>query len=297
MPNNIPFKSKRLSIAKPDIIEYFEKDGKKIFKKSDISEIFLQYKTFWRASKNTTISNFINFLLNETILEQVNLNFPSRTEIRYTWGKVSFYDLVFSLNTNAYFSHYTAMSIHGLTEQIPKTYYLNTELKPIRIKNQISAQQSIDLAFRNKPRISNNIAVFENKRICILNSKNTNSLGVITLEEKNKEKIRVTDIERTLIDIAVRPIYSGGIYEVLKAYKNAKDKVSINKLVSYLKKIDYTYPYFQVIGFYIEKTGVYNQTQINLLKKFEMKYDFYLTHQIKEMSYSNEWRLFFPKDF
>ena len=37
-------------------------------------------------------------------------------------------------------------------------------------------------------------------------------------------KIRLTNIERTLIDIAVRPVYSGGVFEVLKAYRLAKDK-------------------------------------------------------------------------
>jgi predicted transcriptional regulator of viral defense system len=32
-----------------------------------------------------------------------------------------------SLEQDAYFSHYTAMQLHGLTEQIPKVMYLNVE--------------------------------------------------------------------------------------------------------------------------------------------------------------------------
>jgi predicted transcriptional regulator of viral defense system len=297
MEERKPYKSKRLTIAKQDIIAYFEKLEKKVLKKSDISEIFFENKNYWRASQNTTANNFISFLLNETKLKLQIFDFPSRRETRFTWGEVSFYQLVFSLNPNAYFSHYTALSVHGLTEQIPKTYYLNVELKPINIKNKGLSQQSIDFAFRNKPRISNNVAILEDKKICMLNSKFTNSLGIIELKHNSEGVMKVTDVERTLIDIVVRPVYSGGIFEVLKAYKNAKEKVSINKLVSYLKKLDYTYPYYQAIGFFIEKAEIYNKSQINLLKKFNIEYNFYLTQQMKEVNYSKEWKLFYPKNF
>ena len=98
----------------------------------------------------------------------------------------------------------------------------------------------------------------------------------------DEEKIRVTDIERTLIDVTVRPIYAGGVFEVLK-------------LAATLKKLDYIYPYHQAVGFYLERAGVYRESSISLLKKFGFKYDFYLMHQIKEKEYSKKWRLYFPK--
>jgi predicted transcriptional regulator of viral defense system len=108
-------------------------------------------------------------------------------------------------------------------------------------------------------------------------------------------RIRVTDVERTLIDVTVRPVYAGGPFEVLKAYKVARPKVSVNKLAATLKKLDYIYPYHQAIGFYLERAGVYTESSIALLRKFDFKYDFYLTHQIKEKAYSERWRLYFPK--
>ena len=37
-------------------------------------------------------------------------------------------------------------------------------------------------------------------------------------------------VERTLIDAAVRPAYSGGVYEVAKAFEQAKDAVSVNAM-------------------------------------------------------------------
>ena len=123
----------------------------------------------------------------------------------------------------------------------------------------------------------------------------TSNLGVTEMEGPDGENLRLTNLERTLIDITVRPEYSGGIHEVLKAYQSARDRVSINTLVATLRKIGYLYPYHQAIGFYLEKAGGYRDSQIGLLRNFEFNYDFYLMHQIKESAYSKRWRLYYPK--
>jgi predicted transcriptional regulator of viral defense system len=125
----------------------------------------------------------------------------------------------------------------------------------------------------------------------------TGNAGVIESIGYEGEKIRVTDVERTLIDIAVRPEYSGGPYEVLKAYRLAKEKVSINRLSALLKQISYVYPYHQVIGFYLDRAGVYKKSQLDLLRKFEMKYSFYLMHKMSDVDFSEKWRLYFPEGF
>lgn len=111
------------------------------------------------------------------------------------------------------------------------------------------------------------------------------------------ETVRVTGVERTLIDAAVRPVYAGGVYEVLNAYRLAREKVSVNKLAATVKKLDYIYPYHQVVGFYLERAGVYKESSIALFQKHEFRYDFYLMHQMKETAYSKRWRLHFPKGF
>lgn len=294
---NKPYKSVRLSIAKKDIIEYYNSLNKRILKWSEIRNILSENRGYWRVATNTSTDKFISFLLNETKLKEVKLDFPYRKEKRYVWEKASFYEIILSLNPKSYFTHYSSMYLNGLTEQVPKTFYLNIEQKLKNLKNQGLSQKSIDFAFKNKTRVSSNIANYDDKKICILNGKFTNLLGVKEIIGVNGEKIRVTDVERTLIDVTVRPIYSGGVFEVLKAFKMAKENVSINKLTAYLKKLDYTYPYHQAIGFYLGKSGVYNKSQIELLKKFKFKYDFYLTHQLKDMDYSKEWKLYFPKEF
>ncbi len=128
-----------------------------------------------------------------------------------------------------------------------------------------------------------------------MSGSNTNNLGVVEIETPNSGRLQVTDIERTLIDIAVRPFYSGGTREVQKAYIKAKGKISTDLLISILRKIDYVYPYHQAVGFYMQRAGFENAA-LNSLKKMRLKYDFYLDYGMKEKDYSKEWRIYFPKN-
>jgi hypothetical protein len=68
-------------------------------------------------------------------------------------------------------------------------------------------------------------------------------------------------------------------------------------MLAMLKKLNYTYPYHQAIGFYLQRAGNYREAQIQLLKKFDFKYDFYLDHGMRNLEYSKEWKLYYPKGF
>lgn len=290
-------KETRFQIAKKDIISFFEKNPASIFTYTDISKILEENKAFWRLPINLTVGEFIQLLLDGSPLKQHDLYFPNRKVLRFTWGKVSPFQLGLSLVEKSYFSHYTSLFLHSLTNQIPKTIYINFEQAKKRVKRQKLLQKNIDYAFSKPARISHNTATFKEYKLCLLNGKFTNNLGVIEIETSEREKLLVTNIERTLIDIAVSPAYAGGVYEILKAYKQAKDKVSINKLAAMLKEIDYIYPHYQRIGLYLEKSGVYKESQLELLKKVSFENDFYLTHQMEDKEYSKTWRIYYPKGF
>jgi len=287
----------RFQIAKSDIVSFFEDYGKEILDYNDISRILNQNRRSWRLPVSLTANKFIELLNENTKLKTNELKFLRKKYMRFTWGDVSVYRLALSLERNSYFTHYTALYWHNLTEQIPKTIYVNCEQSQKRYAPTRLIQENIDRAFRNPQRESKNIASVGDFKICILNGKYTNRLGVIETTTQENENIILTDIERTLIDIVVRPSYSGGIHEVLNAYRNAVGKVSINRLSAILQKLNYIYPYHQAIGFYLQRAGVYRESQIKLLKKFDFEYDFYITHKMKETEYSKEWRLYYPKGF
>jgi hypothetical protein len=286
----------RLDVAKPDIVKYFDSLSKPIFETSEIDTILRLQRESWRLEQATTTRKFIDFLTQNTPLKPARFAFPYRPVVKYTWGDVPLYALLLSLRPGAYLTHSTAMYFHRLTDQAPKVINLNVEQTPKRhYASSELTQDSIDLAFENPTRMSHNVAEYGGHEIRMLNGLHTGNVGVTEMPGPEGETLRITDVERTLIDIAVRPEYSGGVSNVVEAYRRAADKVSIKRLTGHLKSINYIYPYHQAIGFYLAKAGSYRTSQIGLLRKFEISHDFYLAHQIRERDYSSEWRLFYPK--
>jgi predicted transcriptional regulator of viral defense system len=289
----------RLQIAKPDILRFFEKLPTQVHRLSDIRRHLNEQRSFWRLAENTTAEHFIAFLIDSGRLSKIDFPFPPpyKREVRYVWGKVSLYQVMLSLNPTAYFSHYTALRFHGLTEQLPKTTYLSIELPQISGAAGALSQKAIDTAFHRRQRVTKNVAETADFRVCMLSAKNTGQLGVVQ-ETIMPEYglLRFTNLERALIDATVRPVYAGGVFEVRKAYELAKERVSVNRLTAMLQKLNYTYPYHQSIGFYLERAG-YKTELLNLLRRFPMDFDFYLAHDMGRTDYVKEWRLYVPKDF
>src|SRR5216684_7346263 len=200
----------------------------------------------------------------------------------------------YPLSPDRTLSHGTAVSLHGLTDQIPKTIYVNQEQSPKPLPSGELTQTSIDRAFSNQQRKSAYVLEYEQWRMVLLSGKNTGNLGVIKLAGPLQEQLDVTNIERTLIDIAVRPVYAGGVFQVLEAYKSARDRVSVNTLIATLKKLNYVYPYHQIIGFYMQRAG-YEEKRYGRLKSLGLNFDFYLTYGVKEPEFDRQWRLHYPK--
>ncbi|MET5019919.1 hypothetical protein AAHH78_32915, partial [Burkholderia pseudomallei] len=107
--------------------------------------------------------------------------------------------------------------------------------------------------------VSHNWVEHAGKKIYLLKGAHTGHLGVITepvTDEGGQEVLAsLTNLERTLIDITVRPVYAGGVFEVDKAFELAKDRVSINRLVPILRKLDFAYHYHQAIRYNLERAG------------------------------------------
>lgn len=190
------------------------------------------------------------------------------------------------------------MYLHALTDQVPKTIYVNKEQSPKPRPEGSLTQASIDQAFRRPARVSKYVWFSPDARYILLSGKNTGRLEVSStiLAGSDSETVETTKIERTLIDICVRPSYAGGIFEVLTAYSNAMSRVSINTLLAVLKKLDYVYPYHQAIGFYMQRAG-YPERQLVKLEGLGKQWKFYLDYKLDDPAYDERWMLFYPKGF
>ncbi len=285
----------RISIAKPDILAALDDAGHRAFKRREIERILDHHRGAWQLPASMTSTRFLEYLLANTPLRKVELKFPHRPETLFVWREASLLKIAASIKPGGYFSHYTAVHLHELTDQAPKTIYVNHEQRPQPAPTDPPNQARIDAAFRRPQRQSKNIATWKGVRICLINGKATGRLGVIEGATPQGEAYDYTNLERTLIDATVRPAYAGGVGEVLRAYQRAQPRVSINKLMATLRKLDYLYPYEQAIGFYLERAGVYRESQIELVRVRPFEFDFYLAHGMKETEYSARWRLHYPK--
>lgn len=286
----------RIQIAGPAIYQYFDNHLTRIFKPTDIGDILSDRRTEWVLTKSTGVRDFARFLMEEGKLRLHDFPFPYRHESRYTWGEMPLLEILLTLKPHSYFSHATAMQLHKLTVAHPTRVFLNHEQRP-QPKDTNLEQGRIDAAFKRKARESNNSIEYGETNICMLNGMYTNQLGVSESRidyANEKVTVRVTNLERTLIDIAVRPVYAGGVQEVKSAFLLAKGKVNVRLMAEMLQKLSYVYPYNQSIGYYLEQAGYENQ-DLDLFRQYPLEFDFYLAHQMDEADYIKAWKIYVPK--
>ena len=289
-------KASKLDKALPKIAAQL-KQPPGVYRLPDLTELLQSKREEWDLPQSLSVKKVISGILEKTELRRVVLPSEDYKEVsRFIWGEPSPYSVALSMKEGSYLTHASAVFLHGLNEQIPRTIYVNKEQSKKPASTTPLSQEGIDRTFGNKQRESKYIYNFRDSRIVILSGKNTGALEVSEITGPQGERLQVTKIQRTLIDITVRPTYGGGVFQVLEAFKGAKDRVPVNSIIAVLKQLGYVYPYHQAIGFYMSRAG-WPSEQLEKLKKLGLAFDFYLDYAIpaSQRQYDKEWRLFFPK--
>jgi predicted transcriptional regulator of viral defense system len=290
-------KPSHLLLAKSDILELFATASSKVYAPRQLGNILAQHRRSWHLPDSARTPDFIAFLTKYGDLraQKLRSSIYNHTITRYTWGKASPYEVALSIKPHAYLSHGTAASLHGLNTYDRKTIYMNAEQSKKPSFNGTLTQQGIDRAFTGNQRASQLAYIYGTISIVQLSGKHTNRLGVEEIIGESAERLATTSLERTLVDIVVRPTYAGGPAQILKTYRAAKNRVSAERLLMILKKLDHAYPYHQTIGFLMEKAG-YPKTSYEQFRALGLDYDFYLAHRLHEAAYSTDWRVHYPPD-
>jgi hypothetical protein len=279
---------------KAEVEASFDQAGKTIYTSRDLQRMIGDQRPSWHLS-TVPVSAIVDLLQRESRLSIVKLASEEYgKEERWAWGSPSPFALALSLRASSYLSHGTAVYLHGLGQDIPATFFVNKEQGAKEQAGKLT-QESLDRAFSSQPRQSKLVFADDaGRRYVVISGKFTDRLEVGEVTGPAEEALPATKLERTLVDIAVRPIYSGGVHKVLEAYRAAQGRASVNVLLATLKKLGYLYPYHQAIGFYLERAG-YGPRDLDLARRPGFHFDFYLTHGIKNREYSSDWRLHYPR--
>lgn len=235
----------------------------------------------------------------EKILEQVGVirkrvlksdNYEDIKRIAVPSLEPTPYHYAISLRSEAYLSHASAVYLLGLTQQQPKTVYVNKEQSSKLQPEATLSQESIDRAFSRPQRRSNYVYRIDGFQIVLLSGKATGRAGVV---DDPQTGLPMTCLERTLIDMTVRPRYAGGVFQVSQAFKEAIKEIDISKLVSLLRSLNYRYPYHQALGFYLERAGA-NNSMLVQLRDLGLHFNFYLDYSMANPAFDKSWRVFYP---
>jgi len=109
----------------------------------------------------------------------------------------------------SFLSYYTALTIHGLSERYTTQIYVTTTTHQRKIK-------------------------YHNITINYIQTIPKNYFGTTIIKYSN-DNIRISDVERTIIDVINKPRYAGGWTETINCLKNI-DEIDYKKLIIYLKK-------------------------------------------------------------
>lgn len=205
MKNN-PYNTKTLGPVSSFLITELRKSGENIF---GIKEAMSLLKKGEKAA-----ADLLSELVKKGILLRLKsglfLIVPLEAGSNYLENKYIVAKELINSN-NYYISHYSAMALHGLTTQpILKVFTTTTK----REKNRTIS--GVEFIF--------------------IYCKPDNLFGI---EEKwitKQIKIRVSNIEKTILDAMVRPELCGGISEVAKGIWLVKNRIDFARLVDYCKK-------------------------------------------------------------
>ncbi len=279
-----------------------ESQPKHVYSERELTEVLATQREDLRLPASMKISRFIETLISKNVLRKLLLTHdPPHTVgkqtrypsiVRYASKKATAYDVGLSWRAGAYLSHGTALWLHRLSEVESTTIYVNKEQSAKPKPDYPLTQQSIELAFKNAARVTRYVFSAGGRSFAFLSGKQTNRAGI---ELSQAALVPVTSIERTLIDVVVRPSYAGGVRNVLAAYQAARNRMSITTLIQLLETMDHVYPYHQSIGFYMERAG-FGTSELDTLRTRKMQFDFYLANRMKKVRFDPSWRVHYPNE-
>ncbi len=141
-----------------------------------------------------------------------------------------------------YLSHYSALDIHEMTTQPLMTVYITT---PKRRKEANVLGANFRFLYANPPKL----------------------WGIEDVWVKPTEKVKVSDLERTIVDCLDNPKLCGGISELAKGLWVKRSEIDYSKLEKYIGRFG-SKAVAKRLGFLLELYGIGGEQTVKKLRKF-----------------------------
>ena len=137
------------------------------------------------------------------------------------------FEVAMNLVSPAAVSHWSAMSIHGLTRQIPRTVFVLTTTES-SVPRMRSAGDKL---------VSRRGYLAGNTRYLFVQVKPERFFGIEKIWVNDRRRVSVTDPERTLLDALCFPQYCGTFGEATEAFNMRGDDLDIERIVGYALRL------------------------------------------------------------
>jgi len=242
------------------MIKYLEKiHESRIFRKKDIVAL----KTDENAAKE-----LLRRYKRKQLISQIRRDLYAATDFATKAPLVSKFEVASQINDSAHLAYHSALEYYGLANQV---FY--------------------EMVVASNQRFND----FEYNGIRYFYAESKINIGVVN--PRTDSLIKITDLERTIIDCIDRIDLSGGLEELVQCF-SLITYVNENKLIDYLSVFDKQFLY-QKAGFilgYFQNEMKLNKHFFDYCKSKTGKSTRYLTNSNESDTYFNEWRLCAPQN-
>lgn len=249
-------------------------------------------------------SDFIQALQNEGIIRLTVLKSRNGKTIPMYCSRpldeVSLYEMAAGMFPKGYFCNLSSVYFHSLTDQVPGVVYICNETITPRTRDDTRTlpESAIRTAFIKPHRHTRNIIDLENGAVAVLDRERGTDFGVTDIRAGHPlypAGMRVTCLERALIDAVVAPQYNGGIASVLSYFRAAKRWVRVDRLFEIYGALRFVYPYAQTIGFLLERAGMPGRAAA-IREAYPPRQKFFIDHEAKSTwAFDERWMLYHPR--
>ena len=202
-------------------------------------------------AQNLSFHNFLLRLIDEG-LAQYNITIRNHLKMRYTLDKhLDIYAFCRTLEANSYFPMTTSLNIQGLSDYRSNYIFISKErTKRATFADKKLRQEDIDRAFAKPPRRTTAHDKIGDYIVIMLETNNTSAFDITEYQG-----YKISSTSRTFVEIVSNVHYFESSDQALALFHEIKDHLNVDKIYDIIERFDFVYPYFQLVGFYLEQIG------------------------------------------